>query len=822
VKSLALPFLALAILAHAARAQNLVVYDDALENGWVNYGWATLNYANTSPVHSGSDSISVVDPGSTSQALYLHHLAQPVSIYQSLSFWIYPTVARNNEVQVQATLSGAAQTAVHLSFTAAQVNQWQQVTIPLSSLGLTNQTNFDGFWIQNQTGGPLTWYVDDITLIATPPPNPVALSVNPQSVTRTIDARYSGINLAVWDTHLSDAATRTFTAGMANGVFRFPGGSDSDDYDWSTGRPVSNNTFQWVNNATTFAGVVTAAGAQAYVTVNYGSGTPQQAAAWVAYYNGSTTNTAALGTDARGVNWKTVTFWAGLRSTGPVSPDDGYNFLRAAHPAPYAFHYWEIGNECYGSWEYDLHGTSGSGLSGSPQDPYTYAQAFAQYYQAMLAVDPTIHLGVPSTTGEDSYGNSSHSVPNPNEGNSLHSGWVPVVLATLKTLGVTPHFLIHHFYPQNPGSENDATLLNASPGIASDAANLRQMITDYVGGSAGSGIELAVTEMNSVTSAAGKQSVSLVNGLFHADVIGALANTEFNAAIWWDLRDGVEPGNNNSATLYGWRQFGDYGVVSSGDVTGVPANTPFPAYYAAKLLTNWGQGGDRVVSATTNYALLSIYAAKLANGSVALLVINKHPTTDLTGQITLNNFTPGSATVPVWSYGKPNDLNGTDLSTGNATISGTTITYTFPSYSMSVLLVKGQFEAWREAYFTTVELGNWSLSGDDGEPAQDGVPNLLKYALGLPPKAPATSGLPTLASTISSGHSYLTLSFTDLPSLTDITYTVQVSSDLLTWQSGSSYAIRTDNGTTNTATYRDLTAIGTVPRHFLRLNVTRP
>ena len=29
----------------------------ALQNGWGNYGWATLNYANTSPVHSGANSI---------------------------------------------------------------------------------------------------------------------------------------------------------------------------------------------------------------------------------------------------------------------------------------------------------------------------------------------------------------------------------------------------------------------------------------------------------------------------------------------------------------------------------------------------------------------------------------------------------------------------------------------------------------------------------------------------------------------------------------------------------------------------------------------
>jgi hypothetical protein len=138
---------------------------------------------------------------------------------------------------------------------------------------------------------------------------------------------------------------------------------------------------------------------------------------------------------------------------------------------------------------------------------------------------------------------------------------------------------------------------------------------------------------------------------------------------------------------------------------------------------------------------------------------------------------------------------------------------------MTVLVVKSQFENWREQNFTTAELSNWPLSGDGGQPAQDGVTNLMKYALGLTAKRPATSGLPVLGQAVVSGKSYLTLTFTQQSALTDITYQVQVSSDLQTWQSG---AVRMDDGTTNTAVYRDLTAIQDAPRRFMRLNVTRP
>jgi esterase/lipase superfamily enzyme len=56
----------------------------------------------------------------------------------------------------------------------------------------------------------------------------------------------------------------------------------------------------------------------------------------------------------------------------------------------------------------------------------------------------------------------------------------------------------------------------------------------------------------------------------------------------------------------------------------------------------------------------------------------------------------------------------------------------------------------------------------------------MKYALGLNPNQPALSGLPVDGQVSVSGKNYLTLTFTDQAALTDITYTVQVSSDLQT------------------------------------------
>ncbi len=71
-----------------------------------------------------------------------------------------------------------------------------------------------------------------------------------------------------------------------------------------------------------------------------------------------------------------------LRGASPLAQDDGLNFLRIAHPAAFTdIKYWEVGNEDYGSWEIDHHGTltPGGASTGAAHDPATYA-AFAQQF----------------------------------------------------------------------------------------------------------------------------------------------------------------------------------------------------------------------------------------------------------------------------------------------------------------------------------------------------------------------------------------------------------------------------------------------------------
>ena len=657
-------------------AQNVTIYADSLVNGWLDWSYnTTRNFANTSPVHSGNVSISATVTSAWG-GIQLYHTGMTNTAYASISFWLNGGASGGQQLQMYGNLYvGGVNTAqsarYHLNTPLA--NMWQQYIVPLSALGVANTTNFTGFAIQDSVGSAEpTFYLDNIQLVNATAPVLTHLTVSASQPIRTVDARWFGMNVAVWDSAFDTPLTLTVLTNIGARALRFPGGSASDDYHWVYNRQ-DNNNWSWSTSPASYIHVITNLNGQSMITVNYGTGFTNEAAAWVAYVNAATANSQSLGVDATGTNWRTAGYWASLRTAALLGTDDGRNFLRIHRPAPLGFKYWEIGNECYGAWETDSNSVA--------HDPYTYALRARDYISLMKAVDPTIKIGIVVTPGEDSYvNNTSHPVVNPRTG-LTHNGWTPVLLATLKSLGVTPDFAIHHRYPQDPGGENDAGLLGSSTGWASDAANLRQMITDYVG-SNGTNIELVCTENNSVSSGTGKQTTSLVNGLFMADSLAQLMQTEFNGLYWWDLRNGAETGNNNSSSLYGWRLYGNYGILDGTDF--------YPTYYTAKLMQNYAQAGDTVITAASDYTLLSTYAVRRQNGSLTILTINKDPVNTLTGQVVVASFTPASGAT-VYSYGIPQDnaaqtsIGSPDVAKTNLSVTGTNFNYAFPPYSATVL-----------------------------------------------------------------------------------------------------------------------------------------
>ncbi len=314
----------------------------------------------------------------------------------------------------------------------------------------------------------------------------------------------------------------------------------------------------------------------------------------------------------------------------------------------------------------------------------------------MKAMDPTIKIGVVAVPGEDAQTNHvADMVTNPVTGEA-HYGWTPVMLTTFKKLGVFPDFLIYHYYPQytssgSDSSDSDPLLLqvadNPCPQAFSDwssaASNLRGQISDYLG-APGTNIELCVTENNCDSGALGRQSTGIVNALYMADSLGQLMKTEFNSLIWWDLRNGPDLNGDFDPTLYGWRTYGDLGVVDG--------TTAFcPTFYAMKLLQDFVRGGDSVLDTSSDYLLLSGYATRRTNGSLTLLVINKDLTANFTGQVMLNNFSPSPNAI-VQTYGIAQDeaahtnaaASFQDVAQTNFIGASAHFTYTFPRGTMTL------------------------------------------------------------------------------------------------------------------------------------------
>lgn len=171
--------------ASRAVAQSHMLFDDALQNGWENYSWATVNLNAASPAR-GTKSISVNAPPFT--ALYFHHAALDVAAYESFSFWVHFGAASfgPGPLVVQVVLEGGAEGPT-VALTAAQLPPdtatWTQAVVPLSSLGIPAGSRVTGFYIRNFSNNTLpVFHVDDVALTAAPPP-PAAGELTVTSVT---------------------------------------------------------------------------------------------------------------------------------------------------------------------------------------------------------------------------------------------------------------------------------------------------------------------------------------------------------------------------------------------------------------------------------------------------------------------------------------------------------------------------------------------------------------------------------------------------------------------------------------------------------------
>jgi Cellulose binding domain/Fibronectin type III domain len=258
----------------------------------------------------------------------------------------------------------------------------------------------------------------------------VNVTVNATEGLGTIPSTAYGLNTAVWDSQMNTTQTQGLLKQAGVEMLRYPGGSYGDAYNWQ------NNTVQggYVAPGTDFdqfMGTVQAIGAQPILIANYGTGTPQEAAAWVQYAN--------------------ITKGYGVK-------------------------YWEIGNEQYGD---GIYGSDWEANNYSDKSPAQYATELLQYASAMKAVDPSIKIGAVLTLP----GNWPDSVV----ASGASGDWNQQVLSIA---GSAIDFAIVHFYPPN---SLGASVVNAPDQLGGELAQLRQEINQYAG-SNGPNIQVAMTE----------------------------------------------------------------------------------------------------------------------------------------------------------------------------------------------------------------------------------------------------------------------------------------------------------------------------------------
>jgi len=605
-------------------------------NGWGDWGWVP-HYVTNNPSWNGHYTMAIAASGGN-QAWYIHHDLIDTTIYSTISFWLNGGATGGQSVGLQAQKgSDSGPWGPRINATAP-TNSWQQFTFSLSALGVDN-TNLQAIQIWGTGTVQPKFYIADVRLVAAPAPATVHVNVSATNTLHPVDPKMIGVNQVAWDGAIATPTTISLLNAMGNPCLRWPGGSWGDGYHWTNEAWMYGATSarNWGSFSPNFIQVATNTQAQAFIIVNYGTSDASEAA------------------------------W-GVRM---------FNITNHCN-----FKYWEVGNEVGGSWEVD----NNTNPPWMPHDPWTYAMRFTNYYAQMKAVDPTIKIGAVADITEDGTANyTNHPVVNPRTG-VTHNGWTPVMLTYLRSNNITPDFLIEHKYGPADGDTQDLLYFSS---IASDAASLRQMLSDYLG-STGSNVTLECTECGL---GGDRQSCSLPGGLTDLDSLGQFLQTEFHSRVWWDFRNGQSALSSSDPSFYGWRTNSSGAYLADGGIVGGLGNVPstcYPTYYCDKLVPHFVSGGDTVVAATSDYRLLATYAVLRADGALSLLVINKSSYTNLTVAFNLTGYVP-SPGATTWFYGMPQDnaaetgIGSVDIAQGSLSGAAASFNYTFAPYSATVI-----------------------------------------------------------------------------------------------------------------------------------------
>jgi hypothetical protein len=502
----------------------------------------------------------------------------------------------------------------------------------------------------------------------------------------TVGSDLMGIHTSVYDGSMQSPTTPDLLKAIGVTSLRYPGGSYADSYHWElntgTHTPAAGAGSNVIYIAAgtdfgNFIGLLKNTGANAMITVNYGMnsagtgpGTPEAAAAWVAYANGMPANTTVIGVDSANKDWLTVGFWASLRAAAPLATDDGYNLLRISHPDPVGIKNWEVGNELYGNgyyyggcgWEPDMHlaypatGTTCTGRNGSVAlSPATYGAGVKAFATKMKAVDPSVKVGAivhwPYTEYAD---------------------WNSNVLAPACA---SIDFVVNHWYAGGPTLASLLTVPHADiPKMYSD---LRAQLTLPANacGAKGATMPIAVTEWGPNTNVAGELQTALsptapdlpthtqLPGIFAAESYANFMEQGYYAVHWLELHSNTYLGSTD---------------------------TPAWGYKGAQMAHYLAAVGDSLIPAAVSGAAapaILAHASKHTDGSISVMLTNT--SSSVAAAVTVNVTGGTTLTCVGWRYAYTPVMTDMDGPVTGAPIfaaaDGGSVAVLVPAYSVVVV-----------------------------------------------------------------------------------------------------------------------------------------
>jgi hypothetical protein len=398
---------------------------------------------------------------------------------------------------------------------------------------------------------------------------------------------------------VTEPALMNHLTNLKAGLIRFPGGSISDVYFWN--KPYNAPPADAPAQLLDASGVASAAG----------------------YWGGKTTDSWTLALD---------NYYAMLQQTGSqgmITVNYGYaRYGTGNTPVATAAHlaadwvrydngrtkYWEIGNECNGTWEAGYRINTANNKDGQPAivTGALYGQHVKVFIDSMrkaaTEIGKTIYIGSYILEAQPAAWQTA-----------TDQGWNAGVLPLVNT--ATDYYIIHSYYTPYQTNATAAEILST----ASD--NTTGMISFYQNGISTAGNitkPVALTEYN-ITSQGSKQQVSFVNGMHAAILTGEAIKNKYGMTARWDLSNGYNSGN-------------DHGLFNSGDEPGVTKWNPRPAFYYLYFFQRFM--GDRMLKSTTVGGVLA-YASSFTSGEKGVILINKSTSAENVN-ISLQNATAGT------------------------------------------------------------------------------------------------------------------------------------------------------------------------------------